>query len=99
MIDHDASFFVVSFFFRLWRFFASVKINFFERRRRARISAESSHRRGTRLRLRTVVKDTREIPTGYLQAPFDTIEYDRESHKVSGARAEHDDDEAVLGYR
>ena len=50
--------------------------------RRARIDAENDHRRVTRPRLRIIVKETRGYPTGYLQAPSDTIEHDRELRKV-----------------
>ena len=58
--------------------------------RRARIDAENDHRRVTRPRLRIIVKETRSIPTDYLRAPPDTIEYDRGSRKVSGSRADHE---------
>ena len=71
------------------------EINFFERRRRARIDAENGHRRVTRTRLRIIVKETRGYPTGYLLAQSDTIKYDREPHELSGSRADH---EAVFGY-
>ena len=40
------------------------------------------HLEVTRPRLRIIVKETRGYPTGYLQAPSDTVEYDREPHEV-----------------
>ena len=55
----------------------------------ARVDTENDHRRVTRPRLRIIVKETRGYPTGYLQAPSDAIEYDRESRKVFGVRAEY----------
>ena len=58
------------------------EINFFERRRRARIDAENGHRRVTRPRLRIIVKETQGYPTGYLRAPSGTIKYDREQHEL-----------------
>ena len=70
------------------------EIIFFERRRRARIDAENGHRRITRSRLRIIVKETRGIPTGYLWATSDTVQYDREPREVSGVRAEY---ETVFG--
>ena len=62
---------------------------------RARIDADNGHRRVTRPRLR-IIEAEQGYPTGYLRAPSDAIKHDRESRKVSGARAEH---EAVFGYR
>ena len=50
--------------------------------RRTRMSAENDHRRVTRPRLRTFVKETRGYPTGYLRAQSDAVKYDRESRKV-----------------
>ena len=46
------------------------EINFFERRRRARIDAENGHRRVTRPRLRIIATETLGYPTGYLRAQF-----------------------------
>ena len=42
-----------------------------------------------RPRLRIIEADTQGYPTGYLRAPSDAIEYNRESRKVSGPRADH----------
>ena len=50
--------------------------------RRARIDAENDHRRVTRPRLRTIVKETRSYLTCYLRAQSGTIEYDRGSREV-----------------
>ena len=50
--------------------------------RRTRMSAENDHRRVTRPRLRTFVKETRGYPTGYLRAQSDAVKYDRESREV-----------------
>ena len=71
------------------------EINFFERRRRARIDAENGHRRVTRPRLRIIVKETRGYPTGYLRVQSGTVEYDREQHELKAGREQ---DEAVYGY-
>ena len=59
------------------------EINFFERRRRARIDAENGHRRVTRPSLRITVKETRGYLTGYLRAHSGTIEYDREQRLIA----------------
>ena len=50
--------------------------------RRARIDAENDHRRVTRLRLRIIVKETRDYQTGYLRASSDTIQHGPESREV-----------------
>ena len=50
--------------------------------RRARIDAETDHRRVTRQRLRIIVKKTRGYPTGYLRALSDTIQHGPESREV-----------------
>ena len=50
--------------------------------RRARIDTENGHRRATRSRLRTIVKEKWGYPTVYLRAPLGTIKYDRGSRKV-----------------
>ena len=74
------------------------EINFFERIHRARIDAENAHRRVLvlRPRLRIIEAETQGYPTtGYLRVPSDTVEYDRESRKVSGSRA---DPGTVYGY-
>ena len=60
------------------------EINFFERRRRAaRIDAENGHRRGTRPRLRIIIKETRGYPTSYLRSPSGTVKYGLGPLKVS----------------
>ena len=66
--------------------------------RRTRMSAEKDHLRVTRPRLRIIVKETQGYPTGYLQAPSDTVEYDLEPRKVSGLRADYMY-EAVYGFK
>ena len=50
--------------------------------RRARIDAENDYRRVTRPRLRIIVKETRDYPTGYLQASPDTVWHGPESREV-----------------
>ena len=55
--------------------------------RRARIDAENDHRRVTRPRSRIIVKETREYPTGYIQAQSGTAQYDRGSREVSCGEA------------
>ena len=50
---------------------------------RARIGAETGHRRVTRLRLRIIQAETQGFPTSYLQVPPDTVKYNREPSEVS----------------
>ena len=50
--------------------------------RRARIDADNGHRRVTRPRLRIFVKETQGYPTGYLQAPSDTIQHGPKAREV-----------------
>ena len=50
--------------------------------RRTRMSAENDHRRVTKPRLRIIVKETRDYPTGYLRASSDTIQRGPESREV-----------------
>ena len=51
--------------------------------RRARIDAETGHRRVTRPRLRIIQAETQGFPTSYLQVPPDTVKYNREPSEVS----------------
>ena len=71
------------------------EINFFERRRRARIDAENGHRRVTRPRLRIIVTKTQGYPTGNLRASSDTIKCDPEQHELKQVR---DKSGAVFAY-